>query len=385
MASQECSTLDRIPSELIIHIFSSLPDTNSIQNFSRASMKLLQIFHTHESVILYRFLARHIKDEDPGVVKMAYLACQARTAVVDFADVPSTIFGGLKFLKMYAQRNPVSVESLQLATFEGLPELSKSIESVLDWVVNNMTPLPMPLKLGGKGLTRTEISRQRRILYTIDFMANFLTKFRVPERRNNMFIPLVKALWGSFSPPEMFMVDELMRRLHFFHKTTMDLPAAISLEIFMFTWTLNKLHAYAEHLEGFLDMKRKEVEKSGNKPLAWTPLVEDSSAFVKDTLPPQPKKDEILTEYRFYSPLDYERLLIKQLLGPHHWFFIIGDRDRCESVISKGPIWMWDEDTNPWDPYLESSKVVWLQDPTCYGFSGSAGQMVTLLSLCNKN
>ncbi|KAI1647615.1 uncharacterized protein F4817DRAFT_315480 [Daldinia loculata] len=371
---KERPALYRLPTELVISIFSYLPNVKSIQNLGRASKKFREILLAHEGVITRHFVAGHTNDDDPGVTRLAFIACKAREFLFGYGDLGYPFDGGIEFLEKYVERGDWPIQFYRLSALTWLPKLSKGIESVLDWVITEMAPLP--LELEGGGFTSTEMSRQRRLLYMLDFISTFLEKTYVPKRMKPKFDALFKALWGSFSPAEIFLVYQLLERLYHFNAVTSDLHV-VSPEVGLVMRSVHNLWCYKKCFNTFLTMKRFELLTGGDPP-SWEPFVDDPSAFIRGGIPSGKDVEGSLEEYYYYSPLDFEWLAVKHLLGSRHWFFLIGDKDRCESVINHGRIWSWDKDTFPLIPCMHDSTIQWHQDPARFGFPGTVDTMLPL-------
>ncbi|KAI0847113.1 hypothetical protein F5Y00DRAFT_263926 [Daldinia vernicosa] len=378
---KERLALDGLPTELIISIFSHLPDVRSIQKLGLASKKFQNILLAHEGVIARRFVARHTNDNDPGVTKLAFIACKALDFLPNYDNSEDPSDDGIKFLEKYVKRGDWPIQSYRLPVLEWLPELSKGIESVLDWIVAEMAPLP--LKLEGEGFTSTEMSRQRRLLYMLDFISTLLREIHASKLTNQKKDKLFKALCDSFSPAEMFLVYQLMERLYHFNAITIDL-CAVSVEVELFMKSVHNLRHYRNWFDIFLDEKRAELSNSEDPP-SWEPFVDDPNAFIRKWIPSDDEYNDTLEEYYYYSPLDYEWLMVKHLFGRRHWFLLIGDEDRCKSVINHGRIWSWDNDTFPSSPSVDNSLIKWHQDPARFGFPGAVDTMIPLRELFGSN
>lgn len=83
---------------------------------------------------------------------------------------------------------------------------------------------------------------------------------------------------------------------------------------------------------------------------------------------------------QYYDPRAYRFRTI------HGWFFYIGDVDRCLAVRNHGPVWSWHTDPPAWTgmsggPATDGSEhamIVWNEDPTPFGYEGSAGTVVDM-------
>ncbi|KAI1464074.1 uncharacterized protein F4812DRAFT_468226 [Daldinia caldariorum] len=376
--------LARLPTELVIEIFSDLPDIESMQNFALASKNYQDILTANQCVIARRFATRTTKDTDAGVVRLAFLTCKARDFRYfynGYGDEEGPYDGGLDFLEKYGQRGDWPSRYYQVHALTLLPRLSNEVEIVLGWVIEFMAPLPPGLE--DEGFTCTELSRQRRLLYMIDFISTCLAKSKVPQGNNPASAVFFNALWDSFSQVEVFLMYELLSRVVQFLGTRLDLivwPGAKVLVRSIFV-----LWGYKQHLEAFIVATREELSTSENRALR-IPLTDDPEAFVKDKLPADPEEEGHLMGFYYYSPLQYDSLTkgYLHLRGLHYWFFLIGDKDRCESVLKRGPVWTWETGTNALQALLGDPVVVWQQDPALFNCPGKIGTKVPYYELCNE-
>ncbi|KAI0103399.1 hypothetical protein F4814DRAFT_452746 [Daldinia grandis] len=373
---KERLVLDGLPAELAISIFTYLPNVESIQSLGLVSKKLRETLLAHESVIARRFVARLTKDDDPGVMKLAFIACKARDFSFDYGDLEDPFDAGIGFLEKYVQRGDWPVRFYQLPALRWLPELSEGIMGVFNWFVTQITPLPLILE--DRGLTSTEMSRQRRLLYMLDFLSTFLTKSDVPNRNRQRFNTILKALWDSFSPAEIFLVHQITERLVNFGRLA-SILIMMPLEFGLFIKSVHHLRCYKKCFDVFLSGKRRELSASKTPP-SWEPFVGDPSAFVREGVPLE-EEEESLEGYYYCSPFDYERLMVNGLFGSRQWFFLIGDKDRCELAINNGRIWSWDDGTIPSAPRMDESMIQWHQDPAPFDIPGVVGTMMPLHKL----
>ncbi|KAG4221762.1 hypothetical protein PC116_g29762 [Phytophthora cactorum] len=363
--------LDKMPTELLIPIFSHLPDVRSMNDFGLVSKKYQNILKENESEIARRFTTRTLRDTDPGVMRLAFTTCKARSYdYFYYGNVEDPFDGGLDFLDTYVERGDWPSQFYQIRALTWLPALSDDVEAVLGWVLKNIAPLPAGLE--GEGFTPTEITRQRRLLYMIDFMAKFLIKSRVPRKNDSGFRVLFHALWSSFSPVEIYLAFELMTRLMHYLQPSQRMVRSIF-----------ELSGYKEQMKAFISMTRKKLPSVED----WVPLINDPNAFIKDTIPSDPEDDDSLMDYYYYDPRQYESLMKKYLHshGTNYWFFLIGDKDRCELVKKRGPVWTWEAGTNPALALLGDPIIVWRQDPARFGCPGIIGTKVPYYQLCQES
>ncbi|KAI1807076.1 hypothetical protein F4811DRAFT_567587 [Daldinia bambusicola] len=383
--SQKTVTLSLgwLPNELIIDFFSDLPDIESMQNFGLVSKRYQTILTEHQCVIARRFAARTTKDTDAGVMRLAFLACKARDFnyfYCGYDDTEGPYDGGLDFLQKYAERGDWSSHYYQIHSLTWLPTLSTDVETVLSWIIQSMAPLPPGLK--DEGFTTTELSRHRRLLYMIDFISTCISKSRVPRGNDPVSVEFLDALWASFSRVEIFLMYELLNRMMCFLGTRLQL--LVGSEAKALIRSMFVLWGYKSRLEGFIDTTRKGLLKSED-PAPRLPLTDDPDAFLQE-IPSDPEEEEPLMGYYYYSPLEYDMLTKKYLhsRGLHYWFFLIGDRDRCESVLKRGPVWTWEAGTNALLALLGDPVVVWQQDPANFKCRGNIGTKVPYYELCSR-
>ncbi|KAI1475691.1 hypothetical protein K445DRAFT_18713 [Daldinia sp. EC12] len=373
--------LDEVPIEIVVKIFSLLPDVKSMSDFGITSKRYQNILKENESIIARRFATRIIKDIDPGVMRLAFIACKARKyEYFYYGDVQDPFDGGLDFLDTYVEHGDWPSHFYQLRVLHCLPALSKDVEVVLDWAMTHIAPFPADME--DKSFTPSEITRQRRLFYMIDFIGKFLTKSKVPLKNDPRFNVLFHTLWASFSPAEVYLAYELLTRMIHFFETNLKL--LVSKKADLIIRSMFELWGYKEHMKAFVTKIRKELA-TGKCLVPWVPLIDDPQAFIKDRIPMNPEDDENLMDYYYYSPLDYEGLTKKYLHsnGTQFWFFLIGDKDRCQSVINRGPVWTWETGTNVRLALLGDPIVVWQQHPGRFGCSGSIGTKVPYYELCD--
>ncbi|KAI2463217.1 hypothetical protein F4781DRAFT_437650 [Annulohypoxylon bovei var. microspora] len=119
--------LDFLAPEMIVNIISNLPNLKSVLAFSLTSRRIHSILVHNESTIARNIAAKLLEDDDPNVVRLAFLACQA-----GLIKVPS-VHCAQKFLSAFVNPTENPSRLYRFRTLASMPSLSMSVELLLDW------------------------------------------------------------------------------------------------------------------------------------------------------------------------------------------------------------------------------------------------------------
>ncbi|KAI1459444.1 hypothetical protein F4805DRAFT_420332 [Annulohypoxylon moriforme] len=179
------SHLDRLAPELIVNIVSHLPNLKSVLTFSSTAHKYRTIIIENQRTIVRNLAATILEDDDPEVIRLAFLACNA--TLIEYPDYR----GVRKFIKKYVNPAEKGSDIYNFRALSLMRGLSVNVEILLDWTATYATL--WPLKLSDKAYTATEITRMRRIIYLVE--TGFRLLYAIPEPGLRK---LADRFWRSF-------------------------------------------------------------------------------------------------------------------------------------------------------------------------------------------
>ncbi|KAI1762124.1 hypothetical protein GGR53DRAFT_532883 [Hypoxylon sp. FL1150] len=221
----ELSAFERLVPELIVEIFSALPDLNPILHLCLASRRFHAILSENESAIARGFALKILGYNNPPVLKLAFMACEA--CMLDrlggdtskgedgiskddnSSDGNSDSYNGnydssagdgaSKFIDKFVYKGFGPSKLYQLRSLRLMPKISMAIELFVDWI--GLYGTIYPLRLENKFLTYTEAMRLRRMLYAFEV---FVTLFESLEftLSTKKLGRLARKFWLNFSGRE---------------------------------------------------------------------------------------------------------------------------------------------------------------------------------------
>lgn len=217
--NEETGPFERLPLEIIIQIFSSLPNLKSVLNLGLASRDFYSILSENEGAIARGFAITILEVDDPGLLKLAFMACESRT--IDTTSKESIT----EFIDTYVWRRAWPLKLYQLRALYSLPKINMAVKLIIDWVATYCTI--WPLKLESKAYTETEITRLERIIYIFEVTVTLFQSV-VESLPKQEFYDLSNKFWYNFSWYETgILYDDL---LDFFAPTyylTCELPSTV--------------------------------------------------------------------------------------------------------------------------------------------------------------
>ncbi|KAI1136053.1 hypothetical protein F5Y05DRAFT_392767 [Hypoxylon sp. FL0543] len=367
--------LDVLPAETIIPIFCSLPNVQSVVAFGMISKKIHAILKKHEGVIARDLAITILGDDDPGVVKLAFITCYARFIVRRSTQ------GIQQFLKAYVHRNHWPSRLYQLRALAILPTINMGIELVEDWLATY--GILWPVKLSFKCLTATESSRLRRHLYMLEAAVAVLEPMRnrIPE---DEFLQLAKRYWETFSRFEVDAGWDLLWKLAPSHLTCARWSSCVARETGNYREQvphlpydelrpalgfiqLNNSHApHWRHVSPlFTALKNShEGERKAGCTQFTEPFFNDPSAFFTKEI-----ADSALFKHGWGDLETHFRYQALQWNIFQRSYFMIGDKDRCEALIHNRGAWEWAAPASESMPSFNGLSI-WHDDPVALGREG---------------
>ncbi|KAI0149983.1 hypothetical protein F4776DRAFT_188338 [Hypoxylon sp. NC0597] len=367
--------LGQIATETIIDIFSSLPNLRSVLALGGTSKRLHAILLKHEGIIARNQAIHILGDDDPGLVKLAFIACYACSIIRRSTE------GVRQFLDAYVNRGKWPSQLYRLRALSIMPKINMGVELVEDWLATY--GILWPVKLTSKCFTATESSRLRRHIFMLEAAVTILHPLveRIPE---DEFQQLAKRYWETFSRCEVDAAFDVLWKFgpsHFtctrwsacIGRTTgevrehLPLPPYIELRQVLNFINLND-HLFLSHWRHrspiFTALKGShEGEREEGCTRYIEPFVDDPSAFfTKETATSELFKHEWGDLETHYNPQAIQWNILQR------YFFMIGDKDRCEQLIRGGGMWAWEGTPQ----FLSSfSRVaIWHDDPVTLGGEG---------------
>ncbi|KAI0895966.1 hypothetical protein F4806DRAFT_502796 [Annulohypoxylon nitens] len=385
VGKRECH-FDRLAPELIANIISLLPNAKSVSSFSQTSRWCHAIVKEHEGAIARYMAATLLVDDDPELIRLAFLACQA--ALVKYRDHRRA----RAFIKDFI--NPGELES-QIYKYHALAfmgDLNVGIELLLDWTATY--GMIWPVRLENKAFTETESSRMRRILYLTEIGIRLLCTMNTGQI---VIGGLAEEFWSCFPPWDVDRAFAYIRMInleywdgHYWSKYAVRRGR---LEIENFPW-----HGH-EEARNKLFLLRLSSWKNQDAP-NWIDAFPSvmrrwESDYLWDffggrnTDPPSYG----LSERQWYSGLKRDEIESQPIAGYFDpgtfsmrrifdWFFMIGDEDRRQSVINQGLVWSWNpepQDKELMDPRNDPGAILWHVDPAEFGWKGTSSATVRYL------
>ncbi|KAI0882256.1 uncharacterized protein GGS22DRAFT_195994 [Annulohypoxylon maeteangense] len=381
--------LDRLAPELIINIVSMLPDVKSVLALGSTSHKYRAITIHNEGTIARNMAVKILGDDDPEVVRLAFLACKATLIKNPDARLIR------KFIKNYVNPADHAPFLYRLRAVDLMGDLSASVELLLDWTSTYATL--WPVKVDNRAFTATETTRMRRIIYLAE--AGIRLLHTIPKPRVSQ---LADRFWRSFplwdvdrayaflrmissshwcchdwslltagrgmAEPYGFpwhAHDELREKLYILHFTMWyDNPIMDEPDLVYFLG-----HPWASH--SFCDFFNQCVDRPS---LTWTSQRTWYSGLDRDDI-------EWTTVCGYYDPGVFN------LRRNCDWFFLIADEDRRQRVIDQGLIWAWStepegEELTGADP--GPAAIVWREDPAHFGWKGPVGRPVPIRDIMTR-
>ncbi|KAI2614899.1 hypothetical protein GGR54DRAFT_650905 [Hypoxylon sp. NC1633] len=402
---QEPSLFDSLPNETIVRIFASLTSLKSILALSLTARRFHAILSNHEGQVAYGYAIGLVGDDDPDVVKYAFMASEAvcirglisshnyESGHSDFTDRVDEI------LDKFVRKGKWPQRLYRLRALPMIAIISEGVEIVMDWVASY--GMLWPLKLEKTDFTATEVTRQRRIWYLIE-TAYLLFDLVFNENVQSQML----RFWKTFSLYEIDAalqliwivgetIDHSKRQTLFPGRIRLAWSYHRLLNIWVAPYFVFKDHTFHQRHPLFQAMNAYLGRVPTSTDCNMTSLALYFDPFVDDPaiLHTQTARNRRgwgvesrwgMTEL-FYSPQVFNQSIERD------WFFMIGDEDRCRSVIEQGPCWSWSQapeevpvDSTSWDR-AKDAKIVWHDDPTLFGFQGSAGIPVSLEDLAETN
>ncbi|KAI1774822.1 hypothetical protein F4818DRAFT_419084 [Hypoxylon cercidicola] len=384
-AEKEPSPFERLPPETIIQIFSSLTSLKSVLHLCLASRRFHAILSQNEGAIARGFAITLLEEDDPSLLKLAFMACESR--IVDQGSKDSVA----EFIAAYVHRDNWPLKLYRFRALHSLAKTNMGVELLVDWIATYATT--WPLKLESKAYTRTEITRLKRYIYIWEVgVCLFESVSRKPHKEE--FWHLAMKFWDAFSLCELVSLSRLWctieRNSFWTHEAWSASTGRRQDGASDWPWNtsdeprdvLNSIrHGRQSRFLRCKILRSMNWVSERTNPFAKDPTAYGLDKSVGDWLwdPDQiwGKRDGL------FDPRSY------QYAHLHRLFFDIGDKDRCQFVRDQGPVWNWVRDPGAWmgdwtGPGTDGTApatIVWNEDPTLYGFQGSVGTVVDVHDL----
>ncbi|KAI1413228.1 hypothetical protein F5Y13DRAFT_179698 [Hypoxylon sp. FL1857] len=374
----EGSSFDGFPVETILPIFCSLPNVGAVLNFGAISRKHQAILLENEGVIARNLAIRILGDDDPGLVKLAFIACYARDII------RQSIQGVRQFLEAYVNRGRWPTQFYRLRALGAMPKINMGIELLEDWIATY--GMLWPVTLEDKCFTATESLRLRRHLYILEAAVTILQPIEdhVPE---DEFQPLAKRYWETFSRCEVDAAWDILwqfspsrfscitwsacigrkrrdNREYIPRPPRAELRQALNF-IGVDSNSLFLPHPHWRHISPIFTALKNSHEGERERGCAHflEPFTDDPSAFFTEET-----ANSELFEHKWGDLETYYNPQAIQWNVLHRYYFMIGDKDRCEQVIHESGIWDWKPDHPLAMIFNEIS--IWHDDPVALGRRG---------------
>lgn len=203
--SKDYRPFDRLPPEVIVQIFCGLPDLKSVLGLGHTSHRLHGILLEHESTIARQIAITILQDGNPGLIKLAFMACETRVTR------PTTVDSVREFLERYVHRGKWPSQLYRLRAVGRMPKINAAINLLMDWIQEYAFIWPAALG-DSKRWTDTERSRQMRLLYILEVGVTLLepVEATIPEGE---FERLGRRYWETFSKCELTAAHDVLWRV----------------------------------------------------------------------------------------------------------------------------------------------------------------------------
>ncbi|KAI1762125.1 hypothetical protein GGR53DRAFT_468626 [Hypoxylon sp. FL1150] len=405
---KELGPFERLPLEAILQIFSSLPNLKSVLNLGLASRDFHSILTKNEGAIARGFATTVLGHDDPGLLKLAFMACEAR--IIDLKSKDSIA----EFIHTYVQREAWLPELYRFRALHALPKINMAIKLVIDWIGTYGTL--WPLKLESKAYTQTEITRIERIVYIFEVSVTLFQAIKniLPK---NEFFDLCDPFWVKFSRIETCILDAMLDLLaptyYWRFKALLESTGRGKCGPWDWPWTtcdvlgdtlncIQKISLVGHHGRPW-HRWCKIIQSMRHSQLVpgYTNLYEGRKPFAQDPTAHSYTYDNwiwihgVKPNWNVHEKLFDPRAFTHCEL--HDWVFEVGDADRCEDVRGQGDAWCWESDPGErpnypkWiapdydlddiDEATAPAKIRWNGDPTLVGFQGKVGTIADIHAL----
>ncbi|KAI0837163.1 hypothetical protein F5Y06DRAFT_297950 [Hypoxylon sp. FL0890] len=364
--------LDGLATETIIPIFCKLPNVKSILAFGAISKKYHAILSKHEGIIARNHATKILGDDDPGVVKLAFIACYARFII------RRTTEGLQQFLEAYVHRDNWPSQFYRLRAFSVMPRMNMGIELVEDWLATY--GMLWPVKSVFKGFTPTESSRVRRGLYMLEAAVTIFepTRGQIPE---DELQELAERYWETFSRFEVDAGWDVLWKLAPSHlncsqwstcirrcqgdaREYMPKPPYVELRQALNFVRINDAgFPHWRHVSPIFTALKKshKGEREAGCTQFTEPFVHDPSAFyTKEVADSELFKHNLGALETYYNHTAVRWNILER------YYFMIGDKDRCEQIIRERGMWKWGSQAQT----VLSEMSFWHDDPASLGYGG---------------
>lgn len=207
ITEKEFITFECFPPEIVVEIYSALPDLRSILHLCLTSHRFHAILFENESAIARGFAIKLLGYNNRSVLKLAFLTCESHildgtsedsdSSSEDDDSIPrdgdNSGFENLpensdnssahsdcsaeghdnsardrvsKFIDKYVHRKLGPSKLYRLRALRLMPKINMAVERLLDWI--GLYGTIWPLKLDDKFFTHTETMRLRRMVYAFE-------------------------------------------------------------------------------------------------------------------------------------------------------------------------------------------------------------------------
>ncbi|KAI8629639.1 hypothetical protein F5Y19DRAFT_484554 [Xylariaceae sp. FL1651] len=388
MAGQSLSLLEALPLEIQVHIFCDLPEAVHALALSITSKHMRAVLTRNEGIIAREIARTTIKDDNLAGVKLAFMAAEVR-----FIDRTSPEAVS-QFCDTYVHHEPWRLDLYRLCV---LPTIRRTYSTISNFVKWGWTKQGLPLVDTPREMSATEAARQARFCYILE--TGFALLELLPEQEilpsprlkymiapavfgpasaktYNLSQPLVdlaKRFWRTFSHVELDVCRAMLQKLNCL---TMDTQPVVSIDKiyvhFEIQYLVEELSFvrlnYLSHMRvctfrghcihhlctyaPYTNYPRAVADRD-NRAFALRPFIEDPKAFLTPDTYDWLAENTGDTVSFLYHPF-FRR---KPPTG-HIWLFLIGDKERCEEILSNKPVW----EFKPAEGGSGGRRISWLRD-----------------------
>ncbi|KAI1074308.1 hypothetical protein F5B20DRAFT_596496 [Whalleya microplaca] len=326
-----------------------MPDTDSASSLGSTNRRFRDILHKYEHSIAYGIVSTMLGDTNPQGIKLAFMAAEAH--LLDQRNLHTVS----EFLDKYAHRRPWDQCMYRMRAAAFLSNIHGPMVDVLRWMEKNY--VKWPLREANKHFTNTEMARQKRIIFARETGFRLLVRPHETDLEEELsWDALAEKFWKLFSAeethsfhvlsymlahhaelegcfvlgdglPEPIELATARNTLISFHELPLDYqPEPTSYGVWCVSHSLGEAHEVdllLTDVDVFVEQDSCMAFRAG-----LPPFVNDSLAYYnEDTI------DWVMDEtWKYFEPPHDVSAL-------HQWYFLVGDEDRCESVIAEGAVW----------------------------------------------